>query len=43
MYLLVDGSGVLGGDVMLGEIGKKSVFKNSMGGMFKKLCNIVNK
>ena len=41
--LPVDGSGVPGGDAMPGETGKKSVSKNSMGGMPKKPRNIANK
>lgn len=41
--LPVDGSGVPGGDAMPGKTGKKSVSKNSMGGMPKKPRNIANK
>tara|TARA_B100000315_G_scaffold126140_1_gene115946 strand:- start:16127 stop:18232 length:2106 start_codon:yes stop_codon:yes gene_type:complete len=41
--LPVDGSGVPGGDAMPGKTGKKSVSKNSMGGMPKKPRNIENK
>lgn len=43
VHLPVDGSGVPGGDAMPGETGKKSVSKNSMGGMPKKPRNIANK